>query len=629
MTLDPHSGAARPRGPAALGMSGQYSKALSADDRGLSAWLRAAAEALSGAPDADAAANAALAALAGPNGRGYRRALLLQVDPRAGRLEGRALAGAGEEELLAPLRRLRVPLAAGDEHPLVRLLSDPRAVAGVALDSTALPAPLGRLAREGALRAYALGEPGAPLGLLLLQCGEAMDEGAGEAAALLLAGQLGLLLSRARARAEAQERTAQFETVGATVRALLGSSNLPDILVLCARAALRVTRSRCALVWTLEEGEGELLLAVHQPAERRDSLEPWLIDLGKLAGACAQQNTPLRHADVRQAEETDLDGLPEAREAIFVPMRAFGDLLGVTAVLRAPAGPAGAPAFSPEEEEALSLLAGYAAVAAKNAALGDRARAAAAQEREAQEALADLRRMASVGEAAVELFDELRNPVVAIVGLARTLERELPEGDTQREYARVILREGRRIEERLNARRGQLGPARPRLTLQSLNGLLRASVDEIRDEAERHSALIEELYSEQLPDLLLDGERIRQALGNILGRALDGLQEGDTLRVETLRQSDYALVEIAHTGPRLAGEVLERLFVPFATAQPTGAGLGLATAHEIVKQHGGEISVRGAGDWAAIYTLSFPCDQSAERRRLAERRRGRERRRGA
>lgn len=623
MTLDPHPAPGERRGRPSQGVTGQYSKALLADDSGLS--LLPAVSAMLAAPDADGAARECLAALADARGLGYRRALLLRVDAAGRRLTGWDAAGSDTEELRDALLRLRVPLAAGDEHPLVRLLAtggEPQD-----LEGAGLPGVLSRLARAGRLRALALGTREEPLGLLLLQ--ERAEAGAParrDAAAALLARLLGRIAAEEGERARSAADDGALATVAETIRTLLHLTNLPDILVLCARAALRLAQARGVLIWTLEETSGDLLLAVHLPAERKDSLEPWLRELARPAAACAGSGALRQYADLRQADEADLTSLPEPREAVFLPLRAFGDLLGVLAVLREPRGEAGATPFGDREEAALVAIAGYAAVAAKNAALADRAREALSQMRESQAAQLRLQRWAAVGESAGEIGLELRNPIIAIVGLARTLERELPEGDTQREYARVILREARRIEARLEAQRALLGPVAPQLALQSLNGLLRAELDELREETERRGVLVEELYADPLPELLLDGERVRQALGNILRHGIEQLQEGDTLRVETLRQGDFTLVEIAHTGARLAGEVLTQLFVPFQAAQPGGAGLGLATAYEIVKQHGGEVSVRRAGDWAAIYTLSFPCDQNLERRRQADRRRRRDRR---
>jgi signal transduction histidine kinase len=629
MTLDSRSGVnGSPRG-SALDIGGEYSKAAATRESELCNALRACI-ALAAAADGAETAPLAMSALTDAAGLGYRRAVLLRVEAGTRVLVGSEVAGPRAAEWLEPLHAWRLPMDLRADHPLTRLLAEPRTVpVAVTLVPDDVPESLAALATEGPLFAVPLFVAGAPQGLLLLQ--EPRDGGhTGDALRPLLAAWIAQHLSAAwrvpASAARAPERGALIGAVAETASALLRMTNLPDILVQTARTAARVTKASGALLWTLDEGAGELLLAVHAPAQRRDSLEPWLLELAKPAQSCAQHGTVTQYADLGSEAGCELETLPEPREAIYLPLSAFGDVLGVLAVLR-PAHPHRERApFRASEEHALTLLAGFAAVAMKNAALADCAREAQSRLRDAQATLTHLQRLATLGELVGSLADDLRNPVIAIVGLARTIERDLPEGDANREYARVILREARRMEERIAQQRACAAPAQPRLSPQSVNRIVRGCVDELREEADRRGVLIEEIYSEQVPELLLDGKRMHQAIANILRAGLDGLREGDTLRLETLRQAEHALIEIAHTGERMPGDVLERLFVPFGAGQPTGAGLGLALAQQIVNEHGGEISVRCAGDWAAVYTLSLPLQQNTERRRPSARRSGRDRR---
>jgi signal transduction histidine kinase len=627
MTLDPRTGGASSPTPA-LGVGDEYSRGFPGGEHDLSAALRVLS-ALAQAGDPAAAIAAALDACAGEQGLGFTRALLFLVDESSGTLAGREMVGADADARREALRRLRLPIDLAADHPLVRALHDCRPGPNpLARENRPLGEVLPAEEETRPLLTIPLGEADARLGVLVLEeasAARAETDVTRLALAVTIAVMLGAQLSAEGARERGALQAARAVMVAGAVRLVLRMTNLPDVLVHTARTGQRLTQSRCALLWTASENGDELSLAVHLPAERHDSLEAWRAELEKLARLCLQHNTTMQYPDLRREEAYDLEALPEASAAIFLPLGAFGDSLGVLALVRTGISVEGVP-YSGEEEGWLTILGGYAAVAMKNAQLGDRARETQAQVRETQATLAHLQRLATLGEQVGGLADELRNPIIAIVGLARTIERELAEDDPNREYARVILREARRMEERVSEQRALAGPLQPRLTLQPLNLLVRACVDELRDDTERRSVLVEEIYSEQIPELLLDGERIQQAVRNILRRALDGLHEGDTLRVESLRQSDYALVEIAHTGPRLTGEVLEELFVPFAAAQPSGPGLGLALAYEIVKQHGGEISVRSAGEWAAIYTLSLPLEENRERRRRGERRGRRDRR---
>jgi signal transduction histidine kinase len=140
--------------------------------------------------------------------------------------------------------------------------------------------------------------------------------------------------------------------------------------------------------------------------------------------------------------------------------------------------------------------------------------------------------------------------------------------------------------------------------------------------------IIEENYAPNLPKVLLDTEKIKQVLINVLKNARESTEEGDTIRLDTYMSEDRILIEIANTGERLAGEILDRLFVPFASGHSQGQGLGLAISQQIIKDHGGEILVRSDDTWSVIFTLAFPVALNRDRR-ARDRRSGRDRREAA
>ena len=125
----------------------------------------------------------------------------------------------------------------------------------------------------------------------------------------------------------------------------------------------------------------------------------------------------------------------------------------------------------------------------------------------------------------------------------------------------------------------------------------------------------------EMPPLLLDRTRIQRVLDNVMERALDSTPVGGRIRVESRRVQQYAVVEISHGGTREPGEALDQLFVPFASARSGGPAVGLAVAQQVVREHGGEIRVRGDGDWSVIVTLTLPIRENQDRRRTGPERR--------
>ena len=81
-----------------------------------------------------------------------------------------------------------------------------------------------------------------------------------------------------------------------------------------------------------------------------------------------------------------------------------------------------------------------------------------------------------------------------------------------------------------------------------------------------------------------------------------------TLRLSTRRQDETVQVRIRDNGSGMPPEVVEKIFNPFFTTKPAnqGTGLGLAISNDIVRQHGGTISVISEPDQFTEMTVELP-----------------------
>jgi signal transduction histidine kinase len=314
---------------------------------------------------------------------------------------------------------------------------------------------------------------------------------------------------------------------------------------------------------------------------------------------------------------------------LLIPLVAFDRILGVLGVGdRERAGDLDAAVFEEEDEEFLSVLGAQAAVAIKNAHLFQQVREAEKRLRETQALLLQTEKLAALGEMSAKVAHEIRNPLSAIGGFARRIQRALPEGDGNAEYAAVIVRETQRLEGILTEQLEFARMSRPRLAHVTLDEVVRETLELVREEAQRKGALLLEDHGEGLPRVLLDRDKVKQVLLNILQNALAAVGRGNRILVRSERAGGDVRVEIANDGEPLPGEILDSLFVPFATTKAGGSGLGLAVAYQIVKEHGGEIEVKTGEPWSVSFTVSFPIRENQDRRHLlADRRSGRDRRR--
>ena len=95
-----------------------------------------------------------------------------------------------------------------------------------------------------------------------------------------------------------------------------------------------------------------------------------------------------------------------------------------------------------------------------------------------------------------------------------------------------------------------------------------------------------------LPEIKGDSERLSQVFMNLFLNAIQAMPNGGTLSIESnVRSLTYICVEVCDTGRGVPEDKLDKIFDPFFTSKEEGAGMGLAVAYRIVKEHGGEINV--------------------------------------
>ena len=313
--------------------------------------------------------------------------------------------------------------------------------------------------------------------------------------------------------------------------------------------------------------------------------------------------------------------------ALAVPLRSEGTLRGALLVVRPARESAHASPFDAEDAQIAELAATIAVLAIVR---DQRIDASARAERRIHELEAQLRhaeKLAVVGERGIQVAQEIRNPIAAVTGFARRVLRSLSNEDPNREYLEIILRETERLERILTEQVSLAQLTRPRLKLQSLNTLVQEVLETQSEDLVRRRVRLLKRLSPDVPSLLLDNEKMRQVLGNVFQYALQQVPSGGRVRVETRSGDGHVQAEIAHDGPKTPGESLDRLFVPFSATRRYGAGVGLAVAYQIVREHGGEIRARSEGDWSSILTIYLPVRENTDRRGKPDRRGGRSDRR--
>ncbi len=216
-------------------------------------------------------------------------------------------------------------------------------------------------------------------------------------------------------------------------------------------------------------------------------------------------------------------------------------------------------------------------------------------------------RLASVGILASGIAHELNNPVGGILLAAQSAIAD-QEGRTETvglQALRDIEQDARRCAKVIKS---LLRLSRDRLTEKrdaDLNGIVKSAQELTRAFVAREATLTIQLAEEPLPGSF-NVEELEQALIQLLRNAVES---GATkISIKTERVADGARLIVADDGRGLSGEEQRHLFDPFYTKRRmAGAlGLGLATTHATVLDHGGEISVASERGVGTRFTIDLP-----------------------
>lgn len=111
-----------------------------------------------------------------------------------------------------------------------------------------------------------------------------------------------------------------------------------------------------------------------------------------------------------------------------------------------------------------------------------------------------------------------------------------------------------------------------------------------------------------LPKLTCSPSQLNQVFLNLFTNAAQAMESMGQLHIRTWFADDSIHISVADNGKGIPADVVERIFDPFFTTKPVGegTGLGLAISHQIISQHGGEISVDSKPGVGTTFNIRLP-----------------------
>ena len=216
-------------------------------------------------------------------------------------------------------------------------------------------------------------------------------------------------------------------------------------------------------------------------------------------------------------------------------------------------------------------------------------------------------KLAAVGEMAAQLAHEIRNPLGSIRGSAQVLSAEPALGEEQGRLLAIISRESKRLSDTLNRFLYQAKtPLRPRHPVDLLP-VVESAVTLLRNGSEVGPDHIVTFEADEGPHVCLaDPDQITQVFWNLARNGLEAMPAGGRLDIALRRVERDLVLSVRDEGRGIARDEQRRLFEPLAAAGRPGAGLGLAIVFQIIRQHGGDITVLSAAGEGSQFDVRLP-----------------------
>ena len=219
-------------------------------------------------------------------------------------------------------------------------------------------------------------------------------------------------------------------------------------------------------------------------------------------------------------------------------------------------------------------------------------------------------------ELVANVAHELATPLTAIQGFSEALVDDMFRNESERkEITRIINRETVRLQSLVDQLRQVARLEAGTEIMEMLPVNFSILVDEtfafLHGESEKHHVTMHNTIPNDLPDVLVDANRLTQVLLNLLDNALRHTPEDGTITVSAQRVSEMIEVRVTDSGSGISPEDLPRIFDRFYRADPSrnrltgGSGLGLAIVRGVIEAHGGQIRAESKPDAGTtiIFTL--------------------------
>jgi len=343
-------------------------------------------------------------------------------------------------------------------------------------------------------------------------------------------------------------------------------------------------------VFLRDEQTRQLVLA-HPPPEPTTAPLP-----DSVTAALDALSEPMLRAEIEAAHPAAAGLVGAQGWEVVVPLRISDRLIGLVCL----GANKNFRIFSAEDLQLLAAVASAATVALDNARLSHRLRRSEA-------VLERANRLSSLGTLAGGIAHEIRNPLVAVKTFLDLLPERLHDAAFVANFRTLSLSELQRVTKLISDLLSLGKSPTAGRSLVAVGETLEPVMRLMESTSRKRGVELIEVFAPDLPTIWADADQLKQIALNLLLNAIEMSPPGGKVRLEIGVAEETVVLEVHDEGPGIPRSQLENIFLPFYTTKDTGTGLGLAMVHQMVVEHGGEISVDSTPGRGTVFRVTFPA----------------------
>jgi signal transduction histidine kinase len=217
----------------------------------------------------------------------------------------------------------------------------------------------------------------------------------------------------------------------------------------------------------------------------------------------------------------------------------------------------------------------------------------------------------SIEHLALRIAQEINNPLTTISGQLQLRLSQMEDSSPDSHIYETLEEETQRIAETVRSLVTFAQPREPYKEVVNLNDILKDVICSFKDTEQEKEVQIVESLDKELPVIMADKEQITLVCRNIIDNSRKAINGKGDLEIVTNRgMGNNINITFYDSGRGIPPDLVEKIFDPFFVVndEERGMGLGLCVSHDIIKRHGGTLTVKNRKEKGVAFQIVLPVE---------------------